>query len=842
MITKTKKSLIIILAIFCVAGYTGAHIFSLNASAEGDLFRDDSVYEELLPASALEYTALNAPADACFYDGNYAVIEGQTIRVFFSDGTERLLKGFISLKQIKFLNSETLYASDDGSVYSINLEALQEETDFGDPTFSDLKVREAGGSFFDFNSNYMITVYGSKLIVYNMLDKSIKSEAIETANDVYPIAINGSDEIFYHSGTTAVSMCKRSVNNLSESQEISVTDVRPDKIIANNQYVYYVSSGGIYRLSTNFTSAPQRLALPECVYNLGNLISPTGISFKGDNLLITDSAISAVQEFKPEDGNLIFTGFAIASGKTAYNRIAANATDIERFGNYVAVLDRNKLTVIDVSEGFDTYSKDRFINLFASPSEVKPAYFALGNDSIIYSSDEDANYIASLKNPSDTAPLDFIRYIIKDICYQSGYYYILTTNGMNSYLYKIDEKDFSQCGERREFNGITAEMMTVDVFGNIYIADQTTVYAYKGDATENLSRNGADKIICDLAGVLFAVTGGKICYYDNGWQPYEEIPQDVKTFALSFDKKEIYYLDDNSENVFNTVALGNLAIADITVPQNFLNKEATAEEITLDFYTVHENANKYSVEYGAAKFSYSGLVATENEYIYIESITLADALGKPLTLYALAAQSGVVLVDSAFVTSLQKETSPAPQSAYITTDVNLYRLPVITAADLFAATVDNVTVRLEKGTRVSPVGIVSFLGIDYYAATTEYNGSVYFGFVPVPFTVEVLSQDLIADKYTVEKISAGTLYKDKNMTESILELSDDAEVRLFSEENGVSYVAVAIEGGYITGYIKSSMIKNDAKTAVRNVLIILAVLASVCGTATYFILRKKNEV
>ena len=86
------------------------------------------------------------------------------------------------------------------------------------------------------------------------------------------------------------------------------------------------------------------------------------------------------------------------------------------------------------------------------------------------------------------------------------------------------------------------------------------------------------------------------------------------------------------------------------------------------------------------------------------------------------------------------------------------------------------------------------------------------------------------------------LYKDKNMTESILELSDDAEVRLFSEENGVSYVAVAIEGGYITGYIKSSMIKNDAKTAVRNVLIILAVLASVCGTATYFILRKKNEV
>ena len=105
MITKTKKSLIIILAIFCVAGYTGAHIFSLNASAEGDVFRDDSVYEELLPASALEYTALNAPADACFYDGNYAVIEGQTIRVFFSDGTERLLKGFTSLKQIKFLNS-----------------------------------------------------------------------------------------------------------------------------------------------------------------------------------------------------------------------------------------------------------------------------------------------------------------------------------------------------------------------------------------------------------------------------------------------------------------------------------------------------------------------------------------------------------------------------------------------------------------------------------------------------------------------------------------------------------------------------------------------------------------
>ena len=66
-------------------------------------------------------------------------------------------------------------------------------------------------------------------------------------------------------------------------------------------------------------------------------------------------------------------------------------------------------------------------------------------------------------------------------------------------------------------------------------------------------------------------------------------------------------------------------------------------------------------------------------------------------------------------------------------------------------------------------------------------------------------------------------------------------MRVYSIKDGVAKIAYETAEGYVFGYIDAKKIKDEANLAVRNILISLAVITSVCGTATYFILRKKSE-
>ena len=141
----------------------------------------------------------------------------------------------------------------------------------------------------------------------------------------------------------------------------------------------------------------------------------------------------------------------------------------------------------------------------------------------------------------------------------------------------------------------------------------------------------------------------------------------------------------------------------------------------------------------------------------------------------------------------------------------------------------------------TPTAKISFLGIDFYFASVDFSGQNICGYIPVAFTVEVLSEDFAWDKYTIVEIKSTVLYSDFSLETEIQELSDGKQVRLISTENGICKVAVKLEDGtFINGYIKSSAIKDEPNRAIRNILIILAVTASVCGSVSFFLLRRKR--
>ena len=77
---------------------------------------------------------------------------------------------------------------------------------------------------------------------------------------------------------------------------------------------------------------------------------------------------------------------------------------------------------------------------------------------------------------------------------------------------------------------------------------------------------------------------------------------------------------------------------------------------------------------------------------------------------------------------------------------------------------------------------------------------------------------------------------------SVKELTDGTSVRVLENNDGVIKVAVKDGDEWIVGYLKASAIKNEPQRAIRNILIVLAVVACVCGTSTYFILRRKIKI
>ena len=143
-------------------------------------------------------------------------------------------------------------------------------------------------------------------------------------------------------------------------------------MVSHDGYIYFIANKHVYRLNTADWNLSTLSSQTDSSFDLGYLRSPSNLSFKGENLLISDPETGAVQEFRVENNKLVWTGFAIAKNKTAFNRITDKAFDIERYGDLLAVLSEQKITVISQEESFDTYSEEFFINLFPQdlPAEL----------------------------------------------------------------------------------------------------------------------------------------------------------------------------------------------------------------------------------------------------------------------------------------------------------------------------------------------------------------------------------------------------------------------------------------------------------------------------------------
>lgn len=761
----------------------------------------------ITPVSDIEVHSLTTPQNVFCYNDIIAINQNSASLLVF-DGEKELdvsSLSFTDLSTIKMVNANYIYAADNGSIYRLT---LSDSTVSNKEPLKNSTTTENIGSDFDYNGNYLIANNAQQIIIYTLNDTTATQINNFTSKNKSPIAINSDNSIFYLD--TDSNLCKSNIDNT----EIKIIrkNVAITKMIADTDYIYYIEGTEVFRISTNAvaTDSPQNITITDSDFDLGKLVAPTGLCFKESNIFVTDTNLNAIQEFRVTADSVEFTGFAIAKDKTAYNRLGS-IKDVDRYGDRVAVLSDKKITVMTVDDSFDGYDKSHFSNLFVGSAV---SYFALGKNSLL-ALDNETLVATTLNNGATNTITLSVSGNIKDIVYQSGCYYVAIYDGTTRF-FKILESDFSFS----EYGDAVANAMTamaVDVFGNI------------------ITLNGYNKVATDLKGNIYALSTDNTLYKKSGENMTATTLVEVSAFAMQFDKKDVYYANGNADYLFLTKTLDNVAISSLSLPDNYTvqGESVDISDDSVKIYKIktdEKNVNVYSFTYDENKsLSFVDFATQESEYY---PIAISGGM------VFLAGNGGVVMIDENQLTIETRAFESVDKDVYVTTGVHAYYLPVITKTNLYVIKKDNTEVIFKKDDKIAVSKKITVADRTFYLATAN---SITF-YVPAEFTVDELSKDYKYDEFVWGKVKKTTaVYAEESLSNQSYELAKDTSIKLISKNNGVYKIAYKVNGDWVEGYIKSSAIKDEAGTTVRNVLMVLATIACLCGSITYFLLRKKNN-
>lgn len=759
----------------------------------------------LLPYSPIEINELTDPKDAVYLpDGRIATIQGNEVIFYLPNGSNTAVGGFTSLKQIKLFNERYVIVSDSGALRTIDLI---------DYTRNDLKYdvdgtpSTIGGNYFDLNGEYLITAYGSDLTVYALEEVITLYKSFSGVKGDYPIALNENGKVFYHSNATPQEFRTSDINDLDTSTVVKVgeTVIQVANVITDRTNFYFLYEGDVYRGNNGDNKTTKLTVNSSGDFDLGKLVSPVGISFKNGNLLITDDGIDAVQEFKIEGDKLVFTGFAVAKGKTAFNRVI-NPSTVRNSKNAVAVIDGNRLTVIKNADG-NLYDINNFYNY---TNDFAPDALALGNTCALVVKKSESklrliNYVDG--TVSDVKTID--KNIITDVSYSNGYFYVSrimngsTVGTIILTLETIDEKiGFSS--QRSILTATTEEkldnmLISADVYGNVCLYNGG--YFYRADNTENgysvgeplnqTTINGVKSLSNDLGGNIFFLTEDGVFYLDKNGEKKAALEQTAISFTLSFDQKTAYLLKAGEERIYKTDGLFNLSADYIPIADGLIFSGETADIENFKTYSLTASATPFIVKYENGALKCETVGTDVNDYVLIRTFNYSTCEDLSIDLAVLIgydANSKPLLIAVKRENSLTETTSIAAEQTklYVSTDVNLYYIPLITENDACCVKDGDGVLRITAGTEINATHkITDFNGVFYYAAITKSNGDTVYGYIPEKFTVAELPE---------------RVYSSTTLSE----------------------------------------IKGDKGNALRNSLIVIALAASVFGTSLFFILKKSR--
>lgn len=835
---RNKLYIIVALLIVALASFTAFGLGAKTLRADTSL----SVYP-YVPSSALETFSPNSPKESYFEDGLF-VINDEATSLFVSDGIRKPEKkaNFVSLGTIRNFNSDYLLLSENGSIYMFS------KTDYTSTAIIDSVENKNIGTTFDYNGEFLVTGTNRKVIIYTLSGNvAIFASEITTNTDNSPVAINPRGDVFFVNDNGGFCIKKTGEDNIEQ-----IFGYTPKKIIANDTVAYFIDDSGKickYTISENNVTELNTLEKHK-PFQLGNVLNPTGISFKGENLLITTAesqevtnSFSAVQEFKVNGNTLEFTGFAVASGKTAYNRTSFTAKEVSVYENNIAVLDDTKLTLSVNGEFSNLFLNDLNDSSFSS-NKVE-----VGNNTLLLTEKASPAYkLLSINGFTEITSGSLNGDYLSDVCYQNGKFYILTLNTYqngNATLYTLSED-----GSISEilnltgvYNGAPYPLISVDTNNNVYVLNTKENCIEKYDSSlqksilTTLNGVGAIEMQTDLNGKIYALYDNSLFVTSGESQESLSLALTPKDFALSFSSKKAYFLFNGEETVYATEGAKNANTVDLLTPESYVVTNTSANIDNLNLVSATSGIALYEVDASSQVMAYKGIRYGEGENYYLScNFTISGGSSLSEKTYSLLIGEKIVFALTSLLTDVTDSllTEIPAKDVFVTTDVNAYYIPILTVN---GEHVLKDSVRLKTGDLIKATHVANLLDRDfYYAKITETT----FGYVPVNFTAPILSKDALTESYKIKKIKQADVFSDKQLTNKITTLEENTEIRFVSEENGIAEIMFSTESGYVTAYINAENIKKVPSTALKTALVVFSAGLVLFATSLYLILRKRN--
>ena len=837
--TFTKKiALLFALALFAAA----AAVLPVTARAQAP----DALATEIeLPATYLEYRALNAPRDV-YYDGEVtAILQTDNTVVLFQNGVYSEIAGNTNLSKVRRAGGALVIQQ--GA--SVMLYSLAEGGALINATY-----KAEGGetplaySAFDVSGTRLVAYAGTQIdlfdIEYDTAGMPVfvnRRTLSSSAGDVNHIAFNESGDVFFFDDSNHLSFFN--VSSPETVRRLGSNFSTPTGIAADSEYVFLANEEkGLLRISIADGNNEVIVPRTETEIDIDDLVSPAGLALKDGNILVCDAACNKIVEFveygyDETEKVYRYSGFAITTTANADNRLPAVSSAISLCHGEIAVLTDSSV-ILNEKGG---YRKIQFDSLELN---YMPKHLVLGEKYICLADLRNITFID--RETLAKADCDAEDMRPSAVAYSNGFYYVLSDNA----IYSFDEATLTPSRIAERSNYSSEDVLAVDVDGNIYVCKGAEVTKYIGVETEEkiyFSSAPLD-IGVDLNGNVYALlSGNRVEYYRGGERRTktlelheQNLPADAEAnaMAMNFDSDKIYFLFNGYGFILSTAEAENDSITNIAVPEGFaLSADSALTPENLELVQPAAGKNLFFVSEEIAgesgeKFDYLSLAAADGkQYVYG---------GETQGFYILLGEE-IALVKKADAQKLPAYTAAEERRAYAATSVHLYYFPVLTQNDRYVLTNAQ---RLPAKREIAVYGFVIVNGREFYYA--EEGGK--YGYVPSDFITFELYQTPQIDEFTPKILDAGkkgvTVYADETLGEVSEILYEDTEVKAYATgTENVYYVEyTAVDRTTAFGYVSGDCFLARGKHAVRNAVIIVLVTLSVTATSFYFINRKtKNK-
>ncbi|MBE5756207.1 MAG: hypothetical protein E7342_00225 [Clostridiales bacterium] len=805
----------------------------------GTAFADTNFKTEIFaPFTYIEYKKLDSPVDVYTDDEITVLLEHNTNTnkqqlIVYKDGvytTYSNATGNIDFDNIHHVKKfkDFLVLQDNYRPYVLNLKT---------GSYTELKDEDGNFipcSYFGFNENYFVSLYNKTIEIFEIKDDNLTLSLVGEQTN----ASNGDIEVkgnylFYFNDRNF--LCRKNLVD-GEIKEYD-TEVNGEYLICNENYAFLSYDKGIKRInleSGEIVLSPAKTSFAK----LGDIVSPKGMSFKDDFILVCDSNSNTVQGINIEDFS--FTGYAIATTEPSDTRGSDKVIDITIFENKTYILDQTKIIITD-GESITSvpYSVEGFLpNAITTNGEL--ALLTSANKLVFI----------NLKTGEIEKVID--QQFVCKTTLVDGEFFLLSSeiyNDFNGKLIKVSPTETTVY--KLNINGISSnDLITSDVEGNLYVYVRNSKKVYVIDKTgvqtgqTYLGSITAIKMGVDLSGNVFLLNDNnqveKISTDGESKIFSLTVPNNLPNakangMAMSFDKKEVFFTFNKEGFVLKTTELENENVIDLIASVNenkdYITTKDTVDIDQMKFGKIKDNKCVYyfNNEYlGYSKLdnqNYSVAGETQGYYILI---------GSELSLCKKE--------DFAFL-DMNEFLKPVTNSVgYVSTPVSMYYHPVINIDSDYALDF-NGKIRLEKNIKIELIKTFTFVGKentkDFYLAKTVIDNKEFLGFVPANFIISSLAQNVETQDFVYKNLKPCKVFADQGLTTNLLTTEEEILVKVLTITEDYSQIEIEVDGTTYLGYVKDDCLINPANDNLRKVLIV-GLIAIAVFIPSIFLLKKRK--